>query len=1142
MLPTKYLLITCLVCLAGHQGLTQYTSTSALSEGNIYKLSVENTGIYKIDHSFLSSIPGLDISAINPKNLQIWTQHGGLVPQSLTRNRVDDLQQIPLYIQGEQDGRFDQGDYILFYAEGADRYRFDETEIQFEKNVYDLNNYVFLKIGNQNGLRISIASEVFVSDYQENTESLRRHELDRSNLLGSFGGTQGSGKQWFGEAFAIEKEQDFSASFQFPHLVENARAELQVRFASRSSLSSSYDIRIDNEVLSRTISPTNTGNIEAVYARIGYIESEIPLNSTNPSVRIQYKPQTSSSEAWLDYIQMITEEKIVYEGQPIYIFRRDIEGGIDYGFQIDTDEQLSVWDISEQGGIAEIPVRRQNQFVQFAFTNNSPTRSFIAFEKEEIQRTPLYVSTVANQNLHGIQEAELAIVYFREFEEAALTLAEHRRNFSNMTVAIADVEDIYNEFGGGKQDPTAVRDFVKMIYDRDPHFSYLLLLGDATYDFRGIVNGLEYQNFVPTYQTDESLHPVEAFPSDDFFALLSDNEGDDSLDGALDIGVGRITCKTLAEANAVVNKIIHYDTSPDCLGEWRNRIGFAADDEDSNAHITQADDIARLTDSNHPEFVQQKVYFDAFNQESTPGGARYPDARSALVNNLFKGQLVLNYLGHGGPKGWAQERVFQVGDIRNLNNINKLPILITATCSFTGFDEPSVVSAGEEALLNPSGGAIALFSTVRAVYSSQNARITREVFRKIFTRASGERLRFGDIIRESQNTNSSDTISSNTRKFMLFGDPSQVIAMPRYKIELSEINDKPVDPASKDTIGALSRTSIKASIVDFNGNRINDFNGSVSLTVFDKSRKLKTLDNDGLGRIFEFDARSNILYKGSASVESGEFEMEFILPRDIDFEYGTGYLSFYASNGVDMDAGGYSEDIIIGGTSEEQIMDDEGPEISIYLNDRSFLSGSSVMPDALLIVDLSDGSGINLSSTSIGHDITAILDDDQTQSFVLNEFYTPAPDAVGEGTVLYELENLEPGFHSLKVKAWDILNNSSEATTEFIVAESIDGFIRNVINYPNPFMESTEFSFEHDLVGSNISIEIDIYTVSGRLVKSIQSEVFSSSGSIDNIPWDGIGDSTEILHEGLYFYKIKIYSEELNQRRESDFGKLVILK
>ncbi len=1146
---TRYLLLLAILTNNSVTAFAQFKTESVLADGDIYKISFENTGIYKIDYSFFSSQEGIDINAINPKNISIYALNGGVVAQSLSEKRVDDLEEIPIYIKGEGDLSFDPGDYILVFFEGADRYKLGSQNIEFEKNPYSLNNYAFIKVAESEGKRITLSPSVSVSQYSNTTESIRRHETERLNLLGSFGGTQGSGKRWFGESFANEPSQDFSRSFEFPKLVPGTRAEVTAQFAARSSVGSAFELNVEGNSFERSIFSTNTGNIESVYARIGFINDLVSLNSSTPHVSLRFLPQAPNSEAWLDYIQIIAEEFLNFNGQELHIFRRDSSFEPAFGYTINTSNALRIWDVSNIHDIREMESSFNGNSQSFSYETDSELKQFWAFREETTQNSVEFVAKLNPQNLHGLDRADLAIVYYGAFEEAAQKLADHRRSHSNMAVVTADVEEIYNEFGGGRAEPTAIRDFVKMLYDRDPNFRYLLLLGDASYDFRGLNANLEFQNFVPTYETEESLNPIEAFPSDDFYALLSDNEGDDSLDGALDIGVGRIPCKSLQEANGVVNKIISYDTNPKSLGEWRMRTGFAADDEDNNIHMRQADGIATLTENNHPELNQQKVYFDAYNQESTPGGARYPDARSALVNNIQNGQLVLNYLGHGGPKGWAQERVLQLSDLTNLNNFERLPILVTATCSFTGFDEPNVVSAGELALLNPGGGAIALFSTVRAVYSSQNERITREVFKKIFTRNTGERQTLGDIIQQAQNSNSSDTISSNTRKFMLFGDPSQTIALPQYRVEFTELNGTDIHEDRIDTLGALSKARVKGHISDYNGVMLEDFNGDVFLTVFDKASTIKTLDNDNKGRFFEFSSRKNTLYKGSASVVDGRFEIEFIIPKDINFEYGKGLLSFYASDNTSRDAGGYYDKIIIGGTSEEGFADNEGPLIQIFFNNRSFVDGGETGKNAIMIVDLEDENGINLSGTSIGHDITAVFDGNQHNPIILNGFYNPTPNKLGAGTVVYDLINLDEGRHTVTIKAWDILNNSSEKSIDFVVIDSEEGFIKNLSVYPNPAQMNGEinFCFEHDLVNTNIDVTVELYDTQGRFISSSEQALFSSGSKVE-LPLV-FGSSTEIsngfgnlFEQGILFYKIKIESDELNLQRESNFEKLILVR
>ena len=1123
----------------------QNSTNSILSDGQIYKMSIPQTGVYKLDYNYLDQTVGLDLGSIDPRNIHIYSNPGGPVPQENNDPRVDDLNELNIYIKGETDGSFDTDDYILLYAEGADRYATGETGLEFEKNVYDLNNYLFLKVDSNPGSRVENRASVDVTSYSNETESIQRHENEWTNLLASFSSTQGTGKIWYGEPFANNLTQDFDSYFSFPNLVPNSDAKLEIELAARSNSSSEFNINIDGQSFSTIHSSTNTGDIESIYARDRKLSTTVNLVSPNPSIQLQYRPNAANSEAWLDYIEIKAREFTSYSGSPLFIYDSESVSNPTHGFQITTAASPLIWDVTDITNITGQSYENRGGSINFGYDTEGTTRIFAVFEDNQNHPQPEFISLVGNQNLHAIERADFLIVYYHEFREAAMDLAEHRRNNDNMIVETVDIDMIYNEFGGGRKEPTALRDFARMLYNRDVDFQYMLLMGDASYDFRGLDQNINYENFVPTFETLESLDPIEGFPTDDFFALLTANEGEESLKGALDIGVGRIPCKTAAEANAVVNKIIHYDTSPACFGEWRQQIGFAADDQDipiDKVHVVQSDGIANIVEGRHPEFNQQKIYFDAFSQESTPGGQRYPDANAAINDNINQGMLTLGYLGHGGPKGWAQERVLQINDVLSWDSYNNLPILITATCSFTGFDEPTFVSAGEHAMLNPNGGVIALFTTVRAVYSSSNRRLTEEVFKKIFARNVGKRLRLGDIVKESQNANSADTTRSNSRKFMLIGDPSLTIAMPEHRIVVDEINNVIVGMNEPDTLGALDRATIEGRVINaIDSTDMFDFNGEIFLTVYDKKADRRTLDNDNIGSTYEFDIRNSILYKGSASVVDGYFSIDFILPKDINFEYGEAKLSFYATDNATTDAGGYYDNVIVGGISENIVEDNVGPEINIYMDNRSFSFGDQTSANPLMIVDLEDENGINLSSTSIGHDITAYIDDRTGVPLVLNDFFTPTIDQLGAGTVQYQLQNLELGLHKVYVKAWDILNNSNEEMTEFFVAEDDEGFVKDIYNYPNPFNNMTTFKFEHDLNSSNIDVQISIYSMGGVLVKTLREQKFNSGGRIDDIIWNGRDEIGGLLPNGVYIYKIKLSTSEFNEQRESDFQKLVIL-
>ncbi len=1122
----------------------QGTTQSIFSEGVITKLTIPQTGLYKISYEELKDNTAIDVDNINPNNIHIYGNRGGLLPLPNDVARADDLIENRIFLSGSTDNSFDPGDYILFYAEGGDRVNTETGAFAYEKNVYDYNNYYYIKVNDSRGLRIDQVASTPVASYRNYTERLIRHEEDRLNLLGQFGSTQGSGKQWFGETFTNNREQSFSESFRLNNPVANQEAQIKLRFAGRSSAAGTVRLFVNNDVFSSNTISVNLGNIEGNYASVANISQVVNL-SESPEITVSYQNSGSNSEAWLDYIQMIVKEEISISNSPSIIYNAQDanEAMIGYEFPYSSNG-LKIWDVSSLSDISAIEYNSSNGNVSFGVNNDFKTKTFVAFEESGTFLSPTFSETVPNQNLHGIERADLIIVYHPNFKASAEKLADHRRTQDNLIVETIEIQQVYNEFAGGKQDPVAMRDFFRLIHLRDNNFKYVVLLGDASYDYKGLVVNLPNQNFVPTYETDESLNGVDAYPSDDFFALLSEDEGGDRLSGDIDIGIGRIPAKDADEAMGVVEKIISYDTNPNRFGDWRTVLGFSADDVDASwdtVHLRDSDNIARQTEESHPCLLQKKVYFDSYKQEATPGGSRYPDANKAINDNIFKGQLVYNYLGHGGPKGLSQERVLQIADIRSWTNMDKLPIFITATCSFTGFDEPNFVSAGEHLILNPNGGAVALFTTVRSVYASQNFDLTEGIFKEIFLRTEGLPSRLGDIIVKSKNSGRSSA-RENTRKFLLMGDPCMRIALPQHKAEITEYNNVQIQGGQQDTLGALGRATFGGRITSHkDGTLVSDFNGEVDITIFDKPSTLYTLTNDNNGSPIPFDVKKNVLYRGSATVTNGTFSVDVILPMDINYEFGKGYIHLYALSNNEVDAAGCYQDLVIGGTSSSVIEDNEGPEVNIFFNDRTFEFGGSTTKEPLLLVDLADENGINLSSTSIGHDITAVLEDQNGDKIVLNDFYEPTPNKVGEGTVSYQMPKLEPGPHKIYIKAWDILNNSTEEVMEFVVQECEDGAITNIYNYPNPFSTYTEFAFNHDLVNTELDIVINIYTVSGKLVKSITDNRFSSGTLISDLSWDARDDYGNKLAKGIYLYKINLYSSQLNLRRESDFSKLVIL-
>ena len=1115
-----------------------FADNSVLASGAIYKVSFTESGVYKLDYNYLKDL-GIDIDNINPKNLAVYTSHGKALAENIIEDRFDDLIESPILIKGEENNVFNSADYILFYAKGDESWNTSNNTYNHEKNIYSDINYAFIKVKESQGKRLGTSNSLSTTVYTSSIyNSLQRYEEDKVNLLAAFTATQGTGQLWFGDRYNTVKEYDYTDKFDLTGYVLGEEIEIKLGFAGRNDENTSrVFLDLDGNTLDKSLARINdSGSISTNrYANYALMNTTATINNPNGKIVVRYPFQGNDvSEGWLDYLQLIIPKTLNFNGNPILISNQESVNYNNTALSL-TGSPDHIWDVTSLDDI-------KNAFVdnsQIKYNSQDELRLFYAFN-EATAMTPTKVGVVENQNLHSINDVELIVIYHPTFENDIERYVEHRSSFGNLNVKAININHVYNEFSGGKVDPSAIRDLAKMVYDRTDNFKYLLLVGDGSFDYKQLTPDIPDHNFIPVYETKESLDPIDGFPTDDFYALLDINEGT-NLKGQLDIAVGRFPVKTAEEFTGLVDKLIHYDTHPDTQGDWKLKLGFAADDEDSGRHLTDTEDIANQTKLRYPDFNQQKIYFDAFLQESTPGGARFPDATKELNNAVFKGLLVLNYLGHGGPKGWAQERVLQVSDIQSWNNYDNIPLLITATCTFAGYDEPSVESAGEVSLLNERGGAIGLFSTTRAVFASDNKRLVSSVYDTMFTTQGGQLQTLGEILMRGKNKNVQDTQKINARKFSLLGDPSMRLSVPLLNVETSKINGISVSEFS-DTLKALKQVTIEGIITDQNNQFVSDYNGIVYPTIFDKESTLRTLANDSNSGEKSFNVIKNILFKGAATVTNGMFSFTFVVPKDINYAYGPGRISYYATNPDRVDAKGSNDDFIIGGTSNNIIQDNQGPEIQIFMNDESFVFGGITNTDPVLLIKLEDENGINVTGTSIGHDLSGTLDEDNQGTFIMNDFYEATVDNFREGSARYPISGLESGRHSISVKAWDVLNNSSEARSEFVVIKDGDNVLEHVLNYPNPFTTSTNFQFEHDLTSTELDILITIYTISGKVIKTIEATKYTTGFRIDDIHWDGTDDFGSDIGKGVYLYKIKVRSDEFNLLRESEFEKLVILK
>ncbi len=1082
-----------------------FANQSVLRSGTWIKIKLPKSGVYRLSFNELRDL-GID----QPENVRIFGNGGKMLPYNNSEKRPDDLIENHVLFMDNA---------VYFYGDGPVQWEYDETTDFFhhQRNLYTDYSYYFLSSDYSSGNNNAIVQENQVTGAQTHTintfTNLIYHEIDTLNLIGS-------GRLWVGESFDFQNRYAFN--FECPGLVTSSLVKLKTSLIARSPVSSNYLISLDGTSFQSNFSPV-TYRYEDEYAKHKVEHFEAQVNSTNEiNVQLEYVG-SASSEGWLDYLCLNAECGLRLEGQQLHFRNTQSVGSGNIGlFQLsNVNSNTVVWDITNPQQPKQVSTNLNGSTLSFKLSTDT-LREFIAFDPS-MAYSPITsgedIGLVENQNLHSINQADMVIISHPEFIEYASELKQIHDGENKLSIQLVDIEQVYNEFSSGGREVTAIRDFMKMLYDRassnEQLPKYLCLFGDGSYDNKHTFSS--NTNFIPTYQSDNSLSPTQSFVTDDFFGLLDDNEG--GHDGLVDIGIGRIPVKTKAEAASAIQKIRKY-LSSEAFGDWRNRLCFIADDEDNNIHQKQADELTSIIKDKYPVFNIEKIFLDAYTQESSAGGQRYPGAKLAITNQIEKGVLVMNYTGHGGESGLAHERVITIDQINKWANNDKLPVFMTATCEFSRFDNYEKTTAGELVFLNPQGGAIALFTTTRLVYASPNFQLNKNFYNYLFENdiSTNNRFRLGDIMRLTKNASGSGI---NKRNFTLLGDPALELSFANHFIKTNSINGKAVQ-LNADTLKALDKVTITGEVQDITGTKIIDYNGIVYPAIYDKENEVKTLNNDGDG-VFTYKVQNSKLFKGQASVNNGNFQFSFIVPKDIKYNIDTGKVSYYSANNQLIDDGkGSFKNILIGSSGTNGISDSEGPEIQLYLNDESFVNGGITNSSPKLLAFFNDESGINTTGNGIGHDIVATIDDKIEQQFTLNEYYESNIDDFTGGKLNFSFPELEPGEHKLHLKAWDVYNNSSEDSILFNVVESERFEISHVLNYPNPFSTNTSFFFEHNRPNEPIEVLLHVFTVSGKVVKTVHTEMVTKGFRSEGLPWDGRDDFGNKIGRGVYFYKLSV--------------------
>lgn len=1134
---------------------TNVVTNSVLSTGTWYKIAVDRTGVFKMDASFLKSI-GIETSSINPKKIRVFGNGGAMLPELLNQHRKEDLMENAVYVSGENDGTFNDEDYVLFYAQGPISWSLESRkEISHKQNIYSDYGYYFINVDSGvDGKRINNSNSVIGNTTTINVSTFTDYLLHEKELFNY----ARVGRKWFGENFTVNNQQNFS--FNFPNIDATEPVLVNGSFSAKSSsTASTYTVEYNG---------TNVMNASVSAALGGLAFKDVKTSGViNPvgddlNLNVVWNNNGDlSALAYFDYFEVIADRQLTATGKQFGFFNFNSKSTgevIEYQLSNDTDIDF-VWNVTDHTQPVSIQDTDTSSNFRFKELTDGNLEKYHVV-KESDAYTPIKLSSTANvenQNLHALKDVQYVIVTQKEFISEANKIRDYHRNntpisetnLENINVEVVDINQIYNEFGSGSPDITAIRDFAKFLYDNstseNKRLKYLCLFGDASFDYKGII--YNETQIVPTYLSTVSNSLSYSYNSDDYYGFL--DESDDIIDngelqvsGLLDIVTGRVPVATTTKASQYVAKLLNY-YSTKSRGKWKNTVTLLGDDGQYGSDqslIKYLEDSSLLIEANNPDLNISKLYTDAYKEVVTSGGGRYPEVTKKFHDAFEKGSLVINYFGHGNNFNLGEETFLDIPTIRSFRNINNLPLFITVTCDFSRFDDPTILSAGEELIESAYGGAVAMVATSREISIFAGNSINKHLANYLYSFDGKERTA-AEALKDVKNS-----VGLSNEFFVYFlGDPAMKLSMPKKGVEISKIEKYKTEAGTENVsletitdLNALSKVKVTGSITE-NGNVLSDFDGTLSVTLYDKEIDRKTLLNEGTGNVLEFKSLESKVFVGEASVENGKFSFDFILSKDVSVSPEDAKFSFYATSKTEERVGS-DFTYKVGGIDEDAPEDNIPPVIQLFMDDETFTDGGNTSTTPKLLARIKDESGVNTSLNSIGHNITVVIDGDLANPISLNEFYTTEKDDFTTGLVSYEMPELTPGNHTITFKAWDTYNNSSTQTLTFYAQEDKGFKLSRVLNYPNPFINHTEFWFKNNRQGDPIEITVQVYTLSGKLVKTIHA----ADSNIDEISravtWDGKDDFGNKLGKGVYVYKLTV-KEIISGQSDEKIEKLVIL-
>lgn len=1107
----------------------RYTSKSKLSEGRWVKIQIGGSGIYQLSYSTLQEW-GFD-----PAKVKVYGYGGNMLPENFSSPYIDDLPQIPVIRNNNR---------IIFYGEGTVTWSNTGSTFSHKQNPYSVASYYFISQNNDADITPEEIANNSSTNVVETTlfDDYALHESELCNV-------GNMGRNLYGEDFLYKTIQNFNFTTAGVVGDVNMRIDFIAKLQTRGTLTIKHNGKNLTNGEKNIAAFTGVDDWYYTAAKLSTIEKSFSPGGKE-TITLQFTGN-DAKVARLDFIRLQMQRKLMlYNGVVKFRFLEARNSFVKYRINTTGYSSVNIWDITEHHNPKKVLATKGDNELVFT-PQTTGVREYIAFDSNASFSEPAIVGEVANQNLHGLERADLVIISPQQFYQQAKRLAEFHRDHDSISSIIVNPELIYNEFASGKPDATAYRRFMKMFYDRAKcandeklYPRYLLLFGDGSCDNRHITaewQGYKYP-FLLTFQSESSIDERSSYVTDDYYSFLEENSGANLLSDKPSIGVGRFPVRTIGEATIAVDKVIEYSNNTD-YGIWKNELCFIADDGNHAGHMELADDLIKIIERENPEFFSNKVYIDAYNKVGGSSGGTYPDAKADMMNFFENGQLLVNYVGHGSSTSWTKEKLLTIQDIKKLY-LDRLPFFVTATCDFSRFDAPTT-SAGEELFLNSKGGGIGLISTTRVVYMDKNETFNKELIEHIFTRdANGNRYRMGDVVRLAKRAVTEHYGQDlNKLNFILLADPAMKLAFPEYKIKITEINGKAISGKPEDIVlKARSQATFKGIILTPAGEKDESFNGYIQQRLYDAVREITTHGNDEGGVPYTFNVRDSKLYEGKDIVKNGEFEFTFKLPKELNYSDEPALLNLYAYDATQkIEAQGTNQEFVVNGYDSDAEADTEGPTIEyFYLNDSDFSYGQTVNETPVLIAEVFDKSGINVSGIGLGHNLTLKIDNRSDREYILNNHFTPTPGEFGRGTIMFHIPEIPEGEHTLTLKVWDTEGNSSEKSTMFVVEKGLEPNIYQLYTSQNPVREEAKFYLKHNRPDMLLNVTIAVYDLWGNLMWERQDEGKSDMWVSEPVIWDLNDAAGKRVPPGIYIYKAYISTE--SGKCATDAKKIAVLR